>query len=107
MEISTHLAWGVFGARQSVKGEIMANVYDIQKITNIGDMRMTITEITSDGSTVAITNTDVGMHRFTHAWLQDIDDGAALGLEVTDSTTLTLTAAIGNTQKQMLFALGY
>ncbi len=85
----------------------MANTYDIQKITNIGDLRLTITEITSDGSTTAITNTDIGMHRITHAWLQDIDDGAALGVAVTNSTTLTLTAAIGNTQKQMLFALGY
>jgi hypothetical protein len=85
----------------------MANTYDIKKITYIGDMRFTITEITSDGSTVAITNTDAGMHRFISAWLQDIDDGAALGLEVTDATTLTLTAAIGNTQKQTLFALGY
>lgn len=85
----------------------MANTYDIQKMTNIGDMRFTITEVTGDGSTTAVTNTDVGMHRFTAAWLQDIDDGAALGVALTDSTTLTLTAAIGNTQKQMLFALGY
>lgn len=85
----------------------MANTYDIQKITNIGDMRFTITEITSDGATTAITNTDAGMHRFIAGWLQDIDDGAALGLTVTSPTVLTLSAAIGNTQKQMLFALGY
>ena len=85
----------------------MANTYDIQKMTNIGDMRFTITEVTGDGSTVAITNTDVGMHRFTAAWLQDIDDGAALGVDVTDSTTLTLSAFITSTEKQMLFALGY
>jgi len=85
----------------------MANTYDIQKITNVGDLRLTITEITGDGSTVAITNTDIGMHRITHAWLQDIDDGAALGVAVTDSTTLTLSAFITATEKQMLFAFGY
>lgn len=85
----------------------MANVYDILKITNIGDLRFTITEITSDGSTTAITNTDLGMHRFNAAWLQDVDDGVALGLTVTDAVTLTLSAAIGNTQKQIVFALGY
>jgi hypothetical protein len=85
----------------------MANTYNIIKITNIGDLRFTITEITSDGSTTAITNTDVGMHRFNAAWLQDIDDGVALGLTVTDSVTLTLSAFIGSGQKQMLFALGY
>ena len=85
----------------------MANTYDIQKITNIGDLRLTITEITGDGSTVAITNTDIGMHKITHAWLQDIDDGAALGVAVTNATTLTLSAFITATEKQMLFAFGY
>lgn len=85
----------------------MANTYDIKKITYIGDLRLTITEVTGDGSTVAITNPDVGMHRFISGWLQDIDDGAALGLAVTSPTVLTLTAAIGNTQKQMLYAFGY
>ncbi len=84
----------------------MANTYDIQKITNMGDLRLTITEVTGDGATTAITNTDVGMHRFVAAWLQDVDDGAALGVAVT-STAVTLTAAIGNTQKQLLFAFGY
>lgn len=85
----------------------MANSYDIQKMTNMGDMRFTITEVTGDGSTTSITNTDVGMHRLIAAWLQDIDDGAALGVTVTSATELTLSAGIGNTQKQMLFAIGY
>ncbi len=85
----------------------MANTYDIQKMTNMGDMRFTITEVTGDGSVTSITNPDVGMHRFIAAWLQDIDDGAALGVTVTSATELTLSAAIGNGQKQMLFAIGY
>lgn len=84
----------------------MANSYDIQKMTNMGDMRLTITEVTGDGADTSIANTDVGMHRFIAAWLQDIDDGAALGVTVA-STELTLSAAIGNTQKQTLFAIGY
>ena len=84
----------------------MANTYDIKKMTNIGDMRLTITEVTGDGSDTSIANTDVGMHRFIAAWFQDIDDAAAPGIAV-GSTVLTLTAGIGNTQKQMLFAIGY
>lgn len=84
----------------------MANTYDIKKITHMGDMRLSITEVTGDGSDTSITNSDVGMHRFIAAFLQDIDDGAALGLTVA-ATELTLSAGIGNTQKQMLFAIGY
>ncbi len=85
----------------------MANTYTRVHLTNMGDMRLSIYEVTGDGSTTSITNPDVGMHRFRAAWLQDIDDGAALGVTVTSPTELTLSAAIGNTQKQMLFCIGY
>jgi len=73
----------------------------------MGDQRVSIYEVTGDGSTTSITNSDVGMHRFRAAVLQDIDDGAALGVTVTSPTELTLSAAITATEKQMLFAFGY
>lgn len=84
----------------------MANTYDIQKMTHMGDMRFTITEVTGDGADTSIANTDVGLHKFIAAWLQDIDDGAALGVAVA-ATELTLSAVITATEKQMLFAIGY
>lgn len=85
----------------------MANTYTRVHLTNMGDMRFSIYEVTGDGSTTSIANTDVGMHRFQAAWLQDIDDAATLQLVVTSATELTLSAGIGNTQKQMLFCIGY
>lgn len=85
----------------------MANTYVIKKITHMGDLRLSVTEVEGDGSDTTIANTDVGMHRFIAAWLQDIDDGAALGVVLTNATTLTLSAAITSAEKQMLFAIGY
>jgi hypothetical protein len=85
----------------------MANTFDIQKITHIGDFRMTITQVTGDGSTTAITATELGLAKIRFAWLQDIDDGAALGIASITTDTLTLSAAIGNTQNQYVFALGW
>lgn len=85
----------------------MANTYDIKKMTHMGDMRMTVTEVTGDGSATTIANTDVGLAKIQFAWLQDIDDGAALGLVVTSPTLLTLSAFITSTEKQMLFAIGW
>jgi len=84
----------------------MANTYSIKKMTHIGDMRLTITEVTGDGSDTTIANTDVGLASIQYAWLQDIDDGAALGISIA-SNVITLTAAITDTQKQYVFALGW
>jgi hypothetical protein len=84
----------------------MANTYTIEKMTHMGDMRLTITKVAGDGSDTTIANTDIGLAKIQFAWLQDIDDGAALGMAVT-STTITLTAAITNGQYQRLFAIGW
>lgn len=84
----------------------MANTYSIEKMTHMGDMRMTITLITGDASTTEITNTDIGLSKIQFAWLQDVDDGAALGMAIT-TTTITLTAAIGSGEYQWLFAIGW
>lgn len=84
----------------------MANTYDRVKMTHMGDMRFTMTEITGDGADTSVTNTDIGLHRIIAAWIQDIDDGASLALSWT-ATEITLSAAITATEKQMLFAIGY
>ncbi len=84
----------------------MANTYTIEKMTHMGDMRMTITKVEGDGSDTTIANTEIGLAKIQFAWLADIDDGAALGMAVT-TTTITLTAAIGSGQFQRLFAIGW
>jgi hypothetical protein len=72
----------------------------------MGNRVMTITEVTGDGSTTSITALGLQLSRIECAWLQDVDDAADLTLTTYKGSAIVTSAAIGNTQKQLVFAIG-
>jgi hypothetical protein len=84
----------------------MANTFTRIGYRTLGDKILTIQKVTADATTTTITAASLGMSRIECAWLQDVDDAADLYLSTYKGTSIVLSAAIGSTQNQLLFAIG-
>jgi hypothetical protein len=84
----------------------MALTYTRVGRQTLGNKVLTITQVTGDGSATSITALGLQLSRIECAWLSDVDDAAELTLTTYSGTAIVTSAAIGNTQKQLVFAIG-
>lgn len=84
----------------------MALEYTRKGRQTMGNKVMTVTLVKGDGSATSITALGLQLSRIECAWLQDVDDGADLTLTTYKGSAIVTSAAIGNGEYQLVFAIG-
>ncbi len=84
----------------------MALTYTRKGRQTMGDKVMTITLVTGDGSETSITALGLQLSRIECAWLQDVDDAADLTLTTYKGSAIVTSAAIGNGEFTLVYAIG-